>query len=272
MSADIDRITADYLGRLRRTMRGVSPEVVDEAEREIRAHIEDSLAAREEPTVAMLLDVLARLGPPEDYARDLGLYMMVDRGYRTWSVTHMARSTAFWALSTVAGAVVVLIFGLLFASAMALVASGLLDVLGVLQVPGELVPMVPGGSPVLLLAAGIVMLVGLTVVVRWFVGQYVRSARPHLTDGPPTDSGWVERTSSRILWVAGAGLGVTAVCGFASGAYRWQANLLPALPPDYLGSPLALVSGLGLIVLLLAPVLGLLWSVWAERPAGAPGR
>jgi hypothetical protein len=272
----MQRIEADYLARLRRSLRGVSEEVVVEIEREIQAHIEDALAARSHPGVGELLDVLDRLGPPETYARDLGLYMMVDRGYREWSLPYMIRSTAFWALSTVAGAVVVGIFGLLYLVAGIMAIAGTVGLLGqdaslrVAQMLGG--PVGPGmvvdgywPSPGLgSLLVGVVGLAGLTAVVRWFVGHYVRSARPHTAGGADADAGWVERTSRRILFTAVAGLGVTVGAGFASGVYQLGRVFEMSLPGDYLRSPLAGLSGIGMLVFLLAPVLGVLWTAVAE--------
>jgi hypothetical protein len=276
------RIADDYLRRLRRSVRGMSPDVVAEVEREIEAHIDDALAAREAPSVGDLLDVLERLGPPEDYARDLGLYLMVDRGYREWSVPHMVRSTAFWALSTVAGAVVVGIFGLLYLVAGAMTIGGVVGLLGpnawlrlsdlVRGQAGSELPVdgyfpVPGLGSVVV---GLVALAGLTAVVRWFVGQYVRSARPHTAGARDADSGWVERTSRRILATAFGGLAVTLAAGLASGVYRVGQVYDVRLPGDYFASPLALLSGLGMLVFLLAPVLGLLWTAAVERQPADP--
>ncbi len=260
MSSEMQRIVDDYLARLRRSMRGASGDVVREAELELRAHIEDALAARGEPAVDDLLDVLDRLGPPEDYGRDLVLYMMVDRGYRDWSLPHMVRSTAYWGLSTLAGAVVVLIFGILYLLALGLLGLGLSSYL-IAAVPARL------GSwalPWVLIVAGGLLVVGLTLLVRWFVGQYVHHAEPHVLGIEAADGGWARRTERRILIVAALGCGLTLAAGFASGAYRFE-GFWPVLPPDFGASPLALASGLGLGVLLLAPVLGVLWSVRAER-------
>lgn len=261
MNPDLQRIADDYLGRLRACMRGASADVAREAESEIRAHIEDALAARGEPTLAALLDVLDQLGPPEDYGRDLALYMMVDRGYRDWSLPHMARSTLFWALSTVAGAVVVLLFGLLFLLALGLLGLGL----SFLVIEPGIVRGGDGGAPAALVLVGGLLLGGLTLVVRWFVGQYVRHAEPHVLGAGAADGGWAHRTERRILAVAALGLALTLSTGFVSGAYRFEGGFWPHLPPDFGVSPLALVSALGLGILLLAPVLGVWWSVWTDR-------
>ncbi len=268
MSEEMRRIEDDYVGRLRRGMKGITSDVVDDVEREIRAHIEDALAAREAPTVGALLDVLDRLGAPEEYARDLGLYAMVDRGYREWSVPLMFRSTAFWALSTVAGAVAVLAFGLLYAASLAVTGAGLM------RLWQDLAPAsydlrygrsLPGAPTSLALPGGGLALVGLTMVVRWFVAQYVHSARPHTLGGRNADHAWVERTSRRIVVTAVMGLATSLLAGFASGAYGLRDLRSYHLPQDYLGSPLALLSGVGLLVFLLAPVLGLLWTAAFER-------
>lgn len=266
MNPDQQRIELDYLARLRRCLRGVAPDVATEVESEIRAHIEDALAARGAATVGDLLDVLDRLGPPEDYARDLGLYLMVDRGYRDWSVPHMVRSTAFWALSTLVGAIVVLAFGLMYGMALVLVGTGVQRVVMpnlVLPVPQVL----PGLNGWMLALVGLLALAGLSVVVRWFIGQYVASARPHTLGGADADSGWVARTSRRIVTLAVIGLVTTTVAGVAAGVYRPGDPYEMRLPDDYLGSPLGVVSLLGLALLLLSPVLGLLWTAAAERGA-----
>lgn len=266
MNPDLERIEQDYLTRLRRCLRGVTPDVAAEVEHEISAHIADAMAARGAATVGDLLDVLDRLGPPEDYARDLGLYIMVDRGYRDWSLPYMVRSTAFWAFSTLVGAIVVLAFGLMYLMALGLIGTGLQRAILpelVLPVPQVL----PGVSGVVLAVAGVLALVGLTVVVRWFIGQYVASARPHTLGGADADSDWVARTSRRIVLLAIAGLFTTGVAGVAAGVYRPGAPYDLRLPDDYLSSPLGIVSLIGLIVLLLSPVLGLLWTAAAERRA-----
>jgi hypothetical protein len=264
MNADVLRIRDDYVARLRRSMHGAPADLIDEAEREIVAHIEDAMAAREAPTVGMLLDVLAKLGSPEVYGRDLALYMMVDRGYRKWSLPDMFRSTAYWAFSTIVGGVVVLIFGALYLGGSALVVLGLFNpvIQGLDPLGGTL-----GHRPsaVLLLMGGAFALAGTTSLVRVFVGQYVRRARPLVLAGEHADSGWVERTSRRILSVAVIGLVITLPAGFLSGAYRLDPGGLPHFPPAFDRSPLAWLSAIGLFTLLLAPVIGLYWTALAER-------
>lgn len=271
MNDEVQRVADDYIRRLRRSTRGTTRGEVDEIESEIRAHIEDALAARGEATVGALLDVLERLGPPEDYASDLGLYVMVDRGYREWSVPHMVRSTAFWSFSTVTGAVALLTFGLLFAGAAVVTLAGLLRV-----VPDEVFELVTGAQPLvgaradpgaagLLVVVGLLSLGGELAVVRWFVGAYVRSARPDILGGGEADSGWVTRTSRRIVAAAGVGIVTALTAGLAAGIFRGgtKSNASPAAA--YLSSPLALLSGLGTLVFLLAPVIGLLWTAAVER-------
>ncbi|MCE7939358.1 hypothetical protein DCC79_09490 [bacterium] len=272
MNLDMQRAVDHYVARLRRAMRGASPDVAAEIEREIRGHIEDALAARAAPAVGDLRDVLERLGAPEEYARDLVLYMMVDRGYRHWSLPHMLRSTVFWSLSTLAGAVVVLTFGVLYALALAASVAATLAIIAPdgwgARWAGDLAGVAGRSAPAPWLAAigGPLALAGLTIVVRWFVGQYVRHARPHAV--PASAAGdWARQAERRILAIAGLGFATTLVAGFGSGAYRFDEAFRPALPPDYLGSPLGLVSGAGLLMLVLAPVLGVLWSI--VSPAAA---
>jgi hypothetical protein len=261
---DRERLVDDYMARLRRSLRGVAPDVTEDIEREIAAHIEDAMTARGGATVGELLDVLDRLGPPEIFARDLGLYMMVDRGYREWSVPHMVRSTAFWALRTVVGALVVLAFGLLYLFAAGLVAAGAQRWMA----PGMSLPLpqlLPGVPAPVLVGLGLAGLGAITVAVRWFIGQYVAAARPVALGGGDGDGGWAERASARIVTLALAGLALTLATGLAGGVYRLGPPEEMRLPDDYLATPLGLVSLAGLLLLLLSPVLGLLWTTVAER-------
>jgi hypothetical protein len=263
--AEIERIIEDYLRRLRRGLRGASPDVGHEAEMEIRAHVEDGLDAMAEPSLPALLALLERLGRPEELGRDMALYMMVDRGYREWSLPHMLRSTAFWALTTVAGAVVVLIFGLLYALSAALVLGGLLGSLarvGLLDLAGLPGSALPGLPALVLGLAGLGLL---TVAVRWFVGQYVRHAGPKAGHGSAEgdEAGWARRAERRILLTASAGLAIHLSAGFASGIYGFGVAPGPVIIlsrrlSDFSASPLALLSTLGLVGLGLAPILGVI--------------
>jgi hypothetical protein len=115
------------------------------------------------------------------------------------------------------------------------------------------------------LVAGLVALAGLVAVARWFVGQYVRSARPHTLGGRDADAGWVRRTSGRIVALALVGFVLTQVFGFSSGVYSLLDWRRVPLPADYLATPAGTASGIGLVVFLLAPVLGVLLTVVLER-------
>lgn len=269
MNDELRRIRDDYLRRLQRALRGVSADLATEIEREIRAHIEDALAARPEPTVGALLDVLDRLGPPEDYAPDLGLYMMVDRGYREWSLRHMLGSARFWALSTAAGAISVVIFGLLYAGALGVTAVGVGRLLGlsVLDEAAEILPGVPAG---VLLLAGPAALVAITIVLRWFIGQYVRRARPDALGGEGVDDAWAGRASRRIVLLAMVGLVMLLLAALAAGAIHLDAGTLVIRlrPPEPTSWP-ALIGWAGILLFFLAPVIGLLWSTLGGRPEPA---
>jgi hypothetical protein len=246
--------------RLRRCLRGVSPDVAGEVEREIAAHIDDALAAHGASDEAAVAAVLERIGPPEEYARDWALYLMVDRGYRDWSVPHMVRSAAFWGFGTLAGGVAVLAFGALYATAVWSVYVGLGHVFGsVVRSMGDGEGNFGDASyleGVKFLLLGLIGLVWVTLLVRGFIGQYVRRARPHAF-GLEAGDGWAHRTSRRIVLVAAGGAALTAAVGLVDWVV-WDAG---GAPPGIL---LGVVAGVGLLVL--APVLGLLWSAWAEGP------
>lgn len=259
MNAEQIRIRDDYLARLRRTLRRVTPDVAAEAEQEIRAHIEDALAARGSSTVGALLDVLERLGPPEDYAPDVALYMMVDRGYRDWSLRHMIGSARFWALSTAAGAVVVLIFGLLYALVLAVIAAGVQHVVADLFRPdGRAYHVLPGVATWPLLTAGPAALVALTAVLRWFIGQYVQRARPMGLGGEDGEGAWARQTQRAILTLALIGLVVTVVGGLLAQGLRFEQACRVRVDAAALRSPMALVGYVGLALFFLAPVIGLI--------------
>lgn len=271
MTDDIARLRSDYLDRLRRALRGVGRDTSLEIEREITAHIEDALAARPHADIGALLDVLERLGPPEGYAPDLGLYMMVDRGYRAWSVRHMVGSARFWALSTAVGAIIVLIFGAMYAAALALTAAGVLriaagiagDARWPLPLPLHAVPTTA------LLIGGPAALGAITVLLRWFIGQYVRRARP----GPwsdQDDDAWSERAARAVVLFAFAGLALLATAGVLAGAASLEggALVLRIRPPTAPLSIETLVGAVGLAIYFLSPVLGILV---ASRQHGTRG-
>ncbi len=270
MSSELQRIRDDYLARLRFALRGVTNDVTDEVVWEIEAHIEDAMSARGEAEVGALLDTLDRLGPPESYARGVALYSMVDLGYRRWSLRHMVGSARFWALSTLAGAVVVAIFGLLYLASFAALALGAQHLMGA--------PVLPGVPTAALITGGLLAPVAITVVLRWFIGQYVQRARPEpgWSDEDGSDGGWVRATSRRILGLALVGLVVAAGGALASGALRVGLldggvrgeTYIAAIRPAAAASPAAWVGFVGLAVFFLAPVIGLISGVLRERLAG----
>lgn len=269
-------IRADYLSRLRLALDGVSADVVREVVDEFATHVDDALAARPGGGADALLDVIARLGPPEGFARDLGLYRMVDRGYRRWSIRHMIGSARFWALSTMTGTAVVLIFGLLYAIGLAATAIGLIRALSGVGVEAPLLgPLFQNLPAPGLLVAGPLALVVLTLALRWFIGQYVRRARPQglWGAGPATadgaeaaDAAWVADTSRTIILLAMTGLLVVCIAGLAAGAARIAGSALVVdVAPLTVPSPSALAGWLGLTVFFLAPMLGLLLTVARDR-------
>lgn len=267
MSDRMARLRADYLMRLRRSLEGVSADVVDEAVDEISSHIDDALAARPDGGVDSLLDVIARLGPPEVYARDLGLYLMVDRGFRHWSVRHMIGSARFWALGTVVGAAVVMIFGLMFALALVATAIGAVRALFDVGIQAPLVgPLFQGVPPFGLLAGGPLALLILMFALRWFIGQYVQRARPHTLGGQAADAVWVSETSRTILVLAITGLVVAVAAGLAAGAARIDGTALVVdIAPLTESSPAAAAGWFGLALFFLAPMIGLLATVARAR-------
>jgi hypothetical protein len=130
-------------------------------------------------------------------------------------------------------------------------------------------PVLPGLPGGLLVVVGAVGLAAVTATVRWFIGQYVRSARPHALGGAEADARWVERTSQRIILLAVIGLVTTLGAGLAAGVYQLVPPYAPGWPEAYGRSLAGVVSFGGLALLLLSPALGLAWTV--ARPRGLAG-
>ncbi len=249
------------MARVRACLRGVSPDVARELEQEIAAHIDDALAARH-GSAADVSGVLDRLGPPEEYARDLALYLMVDRGYRDWSLPHMVRSTAFWGLSTVAGGIVVMAFaGLFFVGILTMVAG----VARWGRLGAAAASWAPGAPPSLLVVFGMAVVVAAAALSRWFIGQYVRRARPHAFGLEAAATGWADRALRRIVLSAATGA-VAAVVGAVAAGLTTGTASGSALARDALASPGGILAIAGIGLVLLSPVVGLLWSAWAEGP------
>jgi len=80
VSEEIDRLIRDYLENLKKSLRGIAEENVDEVVREIRTHIEDAVRSKTEgerpPELQTVQRVLEKLGDPKRYGRELAIAKM----------------------------------------------------------------------------------------------------------------------------------------------------------------------------------------------------
>ncbi len=283
---EIDRLQAEYLGRLRRLLRRAPPEVREDALSEVRAHIEDEWRALGGGLTA-LRTVLQRLGPPEEYGRDLALQLILLHGGRRRLATRVALAAVFWASTSLIGGVVAIGATLIFAFALGMLATAIARALGV---------------PMMLVAAthyqafgyhseqvyfppetwspALIGLVGLLPAVITFAGLYrsltlwmrTRLAQRGLalvTSGRSTvpPPGWERRALLAILAFAALGMGGCLLFTILSGLIPIGHPGTFQLPDDLFHTPLTALAFVSGLVFLVSPVLGLLWA--ARRTARA---
>lgn len=92
-----------YLMRLRRSLGELPPEEVSEILREIRSHILDRAEASGEMTDEKLQRILKELGQPEDIGPLYQADAMVARARSSFSPALILRTTARWAMKSIAG-------------------------------------------------------------------------------------------------------------------------------------------------------------------------
>jgi hypothetical protein len=116
----------DYLAALRRQLRDLMEEDMNDIVEEIRAHILDKTTAGEDP--AQVDQTLAALGAPRDLAARYCTEEMIRRAEAHRSATQKARIAGRWTVSILAGLVVVIV------SAVGYFVGGVLLTAGVVKV------------------------------------------------------------------------------------------------------------------------------------------
>jgi len=286
--SEAERIQAEYLDRLRRMLRRAPADIREDAVREVGSHIEDewqSLGA----DLPALHTVLQRLGPPEEYGRDLALQLMLQRGVIRRSPLQLAAAVFFWVSTSLIGMVIVLSAAFVFAFALGMVVIAverlrgsdvlLIDATGfqflsyradrLLFPPESWSPAVcalVGLLPALIIFAGLYRF--LTLWVRSRLAAHglelvTRQAPPASPPGFP--SGWERRAVLAMLGFAGAGLAGCLLFTILSELVPVGRPGNVSLPEDFFRTPLTFLVFISSLVFLSAPVLGLLWAARRRR-------
>ena len=276
---EIDRLQADYLGRLRAVLRRAPPEIREDALSEVQSHIEDEWRALG-GGLAALHTVLQRLGPPEEYGRDLALQLILLHGGRRRLAARLALAIIFWASTSLIGAVVVTGAMLILAFALGMLATALARALGipmmlvdatkyqVFAYHGEGLHFPPETwSPALIglvgLIPAVIIFAGLYRFLRlWMRSRLAQRGLVLATTGrsPMPPPGWERRALLAILAFAVLGMGGCLLFSILSELVPIGYPGTVRLPDDFFRTPitaLAFVSGL---VFLVSPVLGLWWA------------
>ncbi len=276
---EIERIQGAYLARLRAMLRRAPADIREDAVREVQSHIEDEWQALGGDLPA-LVTVLERLGPPDEYGRDLAVQLMITRGRGRRSLKMLLLAAFFWASTSIIGLIVVpcAAFTLGFGVAMAAVAVMRLIGYPMMLIDANyfqflgfhaerLVFPPPGWTPASIALVGLLpMLVFFFGLFRFFTG-WARSrlaARGlEMVTHQPAETlprGWERRAVLAIAVFAG--LGLTGCMLFSV-----LGELVPvghpgsmSLPEDFFRTPLTVLAFLSMLVFLSAPVLGLLWA------------
>lgn len=95
-----------YLMNLRRCLRELPPEDVNDILREIRSHILDRAEAAGELTDERIVEILKALGRPEDIGPLYESEVMITRARASFSPTLILRMTMRWAMSSLFGLIV----------------------------------------------------------------------------------------------------------------------------------------------------------------------
>jgi len=276
---EIDRLQAEYLGRLRAVLRRAPPEIRGDALSEVQSHIEDEWRALG-GGLSALRTVLQRLGPPEEYGRDLALQLILLHGGRRRLAARLALAVVFWASTSLIGGVVVAGATLIFAFALGMLATAIARALGVpmmlvdatnyqvFSYHGQGLHFPPEAwSPAVIALVGllpaVIIYTGLYRFLRlWIRSRLAQRGLAFATTGrsPVAPPGWERRALLAILTFASLGLGGCLLFSILSELVPIGYPGTVRLPDDFFRTPitaLAFVSGL---VFLVSPVLGLLWA------------
>ncbi len=282
---------AEYLERLRRLLRRAPPEIREDALRDVRSHIEDEWRAMGGGLPA-LHTVLERLGPPEEYGRDLALQLILQHGGDHRMPARLALAAIFWASTSLIGAVVMILATLFFGFALGMLFTALGRAFGSSMVLLDFrdfqffhYHIARWSFPPFTWSPVLIGLVGLVPAVAIFAGLYrFLSIWVGSRLGQSALSLVITERSSRlpISWERSAVLAMLAfaILGFTScllftvlGERIVIGNPSSiSLPDDFFRNPVMILAYLAGLVFLLSPVLGLLWAAKNKNSKGKSAR
>lgn len=273
------RLQAEYMERLRRLLRRAPTEVREDTLREVRSHIEDEWQALGGDLTA-LRTVLHRLGPPEEYGRDLALQLILMSGGKRRSPGRLVLAAIFWASTSLLGGVVLIGSTIVFVFTTGMLFTAVVRALGIpvmlfdarqfqfFHYRAEQV-----SFPPLTWSPALIGIVGLLPAVLIFAGLYrflslwvhSRMAQAGLAlvtvEHPPVLShGWERRAMMAMFAFAVIGLSSCVLLTMLSQVIPIGHPGTLRLPDDFFRTPLTALAFIGGLVFLVSPVLGLLWA------------
>jgi hypothetical protein len=128
LSPQANSLLEEYLVKLRKILKPLSPDEKEEIVLEIKGHILDrlSLIKEEKDEVGNLKAVLEKLGDPEVYAPGFVTDYILEKGMKGKSLSLIFKGLLRWGFSTITGLVSVIFFFALYLSSFSLAIIGML--------------------------------------------------------------------------------------------------------------------------------------------------
>ena len=278
--SEFERVKREYLQRLQHQLRRVPAALREDAIHEVLAHIEDG--CRQSPNdLADLQAVLRRLGPPEEYGRELGMQLLLQANRAHPSLNLLIWTGIFWASTSVVGAFVVVGATLFYILGLSFVIDGLVRLidpsthLTMIRLNDTVV--IPAWWPPLNILTGTLILYlmtyGLFFIVRGW-GQPKLSRRGLAVtlnrDTIVLQKGWEGRATVAIIMTAIFGFLGCSIFGEIGGLLPISRSGPMSLPGDFFKNPFTFLAFLGMMAFLLSPVLGILWAARREQTKKQP--
>jgi len=275
----LEQAMDEYLKRLRIILNRAPVDVREDVVREVRTHIEDEWQALGGSEDAMHV-VLERLGPPEEYGRDLALQLIVHGGSERRSFLRVFKGAVFWASTSLMGSLLVLtaLAFFVFAVGMGIVAVIRLSDSSVMLINGMNISL-PGfnaqnlrfppvdWSPLVIILIGLLPSVMVFALLFHFFSQWARN--PKTTRGlelitglpqAPFTPRWERRAFLAMLAFGLIGTVSCLLFTIAGDAISYLNTGVIHLPEDIFRGLLMFLAFIGLLVFACAPVLGILWA------------
>lgn len=274
-----EQIRDEYLQRLRGILRRAPADVREEALREVQTHIEDewqALGGGEE----VMQTVLERLGPPESYGRDLALQLILQGSGKRRPVLTRIKGVLFWASTSLLGSLLVLVAAvfIIFAIGMIFVALARLGDKSIYFLQADAIEMsglsatniyFPSDSwaPWQIFVVGLAPAIAALLVLNRFLTQWSRSRLVARGLGLLTGQsnqvmppGWERKAVRSIVVFALIGGGSCLLFTIFSGILPLGQPGNISLPQDFFRNLSTFLAFIGGLILICAPVLGLLWA------------